>query len=457
VTEAGVQPILARLQRLHPKVIDLSLGRVLHLLQRLGNPQQRLPPVIHVAGTNGKGSTIAFLRAILQAHSQSAHVYTSPHLVRFNERIVVAGREITDPALALLLQRCEEANAGAPITFFEITTAAAFLAFAETPADVTLLETGLGGRLDATNVCDRPAVTAITPISLDHQGYLGDTIPAIAAEKAGILKPGVPCVVATQPPEAAAVITARAGALGIPLALQSEAVAECNHNRFSRPGKAASLAHAGACRSEWQVAPAGTGFRFRDAALDWQLPLPTLPGLHQLTNAGTAIAVLRCLPRFSLDEATVARGLQAASWPARLQHLSSGRLARALPAGWELWLDGGHNPGAAAVLADQLSRWRDRPRYLVIGLLASKDAEGFVQPLARHCEAAVAVAIPGEAGSLSAEALAALTANAGLPITPAADMVRALAILATRPGPARVLVCGSLYLAGSVLAANGAA
>lgn len=427
---------LARLNRLHPKVIDLSLERIERLLARLGHPERALPPVIHVAGTNGKGSVVAFLRAILEAHGHSAHVYTSPHLVHFHERIVVAGRVIDDDALTALLEECERANAGAPITFFEITTAAAFLAFARAPADFTLLETGLGGRLDATNVIARPAMTALTPISLDHQNFLGATLAQIAAEKAGILKPGVPCCCAHQESAAAAVIAERAAAIG------------------------AALLCAG---DRWRVRPNATGFRFEGAGLGLDLPPPGLAGAHQIANAGLAIA---CLANawlagsagLRLDAGRVAHGVRTVRWPARLERLATGPLPALLPAGWELWLDGGHNPGAAAALARQLAAWADRPTDLVFGMLRTKDPGGFLAPLVPHVRALRTLAIPNEAGSLSAAETAQLARDLGLAAIPAGGITEALAGLAAasapEQAPARVLICGSLYLAGAVLAAN---
>src|SRR5947208_3003629 len=312
--------LLAELKALHPRRMDLSLGRIERLLAALGNPQDRLPPVIHIAGTNGKGSTVATLRACLEAAVYRVHVYTSPHLVRFHERIRLAGQLIKEDSLLALLEECERANAGAPITFFEITTAAAFLAFARVPADIVLLETGLGGRLDTTNVVRRPAVTAITPVSLDHQAFLGDTVAAIAAEKAGILKPGVPSVIGPQPDDAASVIAARAAAIGAPL------------YRW---------------RQEWRCdADSPAGMRYEGGRWRLDLPPPALAGPHQIANAGTAIACLEQLSDFSLPAAAPADGVRHIDWPARLQQLQRGPLFEMLRPGWELWLDGGHNPAA---------------------------------------------------------------------------------------------------------------
>ena len=421
--------VLDRLTGLHPKVIDLSLGRIERLLDRLDRPQYHLPCVVHVAGTNGKGSVVAFLRAILEAAGLRVHAYTSPHLVRFSERIVVAGREIDEASLAEILEECEAANAGAPITFFEITTAAAFLAFARARADVTLLETGLGGRLDATNVVAMPALTAITPISLDHQSYLGQTIGAIAGEKAGILKPGVACVCAAQPAEAARVIRDRASSIGTPLVEEGR---------------------------DWSVDQAAGGLIFQDRVESLRLPAPALAGAHQYQNAGVAVACVRHLAHlFSVDVDAIGRGLCRVKWPARLQRIEGGRLPALLPEGWELWLDGGHNPGAASVLARHLMGWRDRPVYLVFGMLVSKDAEGFLATLSPYVDQVATIPVPGQPASLDAEEAAAIAARQGIRATAAKDISEALKVLAeTARTPARILVCGSLYLAGAVLTEN---
>jgi dihydrofolate synthase / folylpolyglutamate synthase len=420
--------MLERLSRLHPKLIDLSLGRVESLLAALGNPQDELPPVVHVAGTKGKGSTVAAMRACLEAAGYRVHAYISPHLVHFHERIRLAGRLIEEDALIALLEECEDANADEPITFFEITTAAAFLAFARTPADVVLLETGLGGRLDATNVVRRPAVTAITPVSLDHQAFLGDTIRAISGEKAGILKPSVTAVISPQPSEASTVIKARAAAVGAPLY---------------------SWQH------EWRCDASGTGMRYEGERWEFDLPLPSLIGAHQIVNAGTAIACLERLASFSVTREAIAYGLRHIDWPARLQLLHHGPLIDAVPADWEVWLDGGHNPLAGEVLGDVAAGWHDRPLYLVVGMMNTKDAAGFIAPLAKHARALWAVTIPGEKNALPAEAIAAAAGSVGLPAQTADSVLVAIRDIPMHEGNGRVLICGSLYFAGKVLAENG--
>ncbi|MFN0042560.1 MAG: bifunctional folylpolyglutamate synthase/dihydrofolate synthase [Alphaproteobacteria bacterium] len=426
--------ILVRLARLHPKLIDLSLGRIERLLAALGHPERHVPPAIHVAGTNGKGSTLAYLRAIFEAAGLRAHVYTSPHLVRFHERIRVAGFPVAEDVLSALLEECERANGAAPITFFEITTAAAFLAFARTPADVLLLEVGLGGRLDATNVIV-PALCAITPVSLDHQHYLGDTLVAIAGEKAGILKRLVPAIVAHQEAGAGAVIEARARACDAPLR---------RHGR------------------EWTAQPTPSGMVYRSAAREWHLPAPALPGRHQIANAGLAAAIAEAVePRFGLTAADVARGISTAQWPARMQRLRHGPLVNLLPPGSELWLDGGHNPAAGLAIAAMLDgaglESAGTPGFhLVIGMLATKDAGGFLAPLIGRAASLSTVAVPGSEASLDAKELAEHARALGATAEEADSVGGAVRRIAARArGPARVLICGSLYLAGSVLAENG--
>jgi dihydrofolate synthase/folylpolyglutamate synthase len=428
MTAQASDRVLERLGRLHPKLIDLSLGRVERLLAALGNPQDTLPPVVHVAGTNGKGSTIATLRACLEAGGYRVHAYTSPHLVRFHERIRLAGQLIEERTLIALLEECERANEGAPITYFEITTAAAFLAFVRTQADVLLLETGLGGRLDATNVIRRPAVTAITPISLDHQAFLGDTIAKIAGEKAGILKAGAPAVIGPQPLEAEAVIEAHAIGLGAPLL------------RWQR---------------EWCCEAANNGMHFSGDHWRFVLPWPSLLGAHQIVNAGTAIACLEQLQAFPLSSEGVASGLLHIEWPARMQRLTRGPLVAMVPPGWELWLDGGHNPGAGVILADVVANWRDRPLYLVVGMMNTKDAAGFLAPLAPYAKRLTGVTIPLEENPLPAEAIAASARSVGVPATTATSVDAALAGFIAESTRGRVLICGSLHFAGTVLAENG--
>lgn len=426
-----IDAVLDRLTRLHPKVIDLSLDRVRALLARLGNPQDHLPPVIHVAGTNGKGSTVANLRAICEAAGLTVHVYTSPHLVRFAERIRIAGNLPTDAELLALLEEVEQVNGAEPITFFEVTTAAAFLAFSRTPAHVVILETGLGGRLDATNVVNRPAATVITPVELDHQQFLGDALAAIAGEKAGILKPGVPCVSARQLPEAAAVLRRKAAELGASLLMEGE--------DFS------------------VAASADGGMLYGGPKGQRLLPSPGLAGEFQRHNSALAVAAIeQALPQ--IGTAAMALGIASTRWPARLQRLTQGPLVDMLPPNWELWLDGGHNPHAAhAIAAHARTAWNDKPLLAVLGMLGTKDVAGYLAPLAPIFASLRAVAIPGEAQTLGAEDVALAAAQAACAdAAPASSVEAALRGLtaAHTAHAARVLICGSLYLAGSVLAEN---
>lgn len=421
---AAADAILQRLTMLHPKVIDLSLDRMLRLLADLGDPQHRIPPAIHVAGTNGKGSTQAFIRAGLESAGLRVHAYTSPHLAYFNERIRLAGALISDEMLADTLAEVETVNAGRPITFFEVTTAAAFLAFSRVPADFTLLEVGLGGRLDATNVIDAPRLTVITPVSIDHTQYLGDTLVQIAGEKAGILKRAVPGIVGRQLPQALEVIEGRAARLGCPLSVAGQ---------------------------HWTVARDGDALVFQDERGLLDLPLPALPGPHQIDNAGIAIAALRALG-FGQDEAAAA--MTGVNWPARMQRLTHGPLVQAA-AGCDLWLDGGHNPAGGEAVAATLDLMPRKPTHLVCGMLNTKDVAGYMRPLAARADSLTAVSIEGEAATLSAEATAAAAEGVGIPAGTASDVAQAVAAVARRHPGARILICGSLYLAGRVLRDNG--
>lgn len=420
--EAGSDVLLRRMMTLHPKIIDLTLGRVERLLASLGHPERAVPPVVHVAGTNGKGSTLAMMRAGLEGAGLRVHAYTSPHLARFHERIRVAGALIGEDALAGLLDECLAANGGETITFFEATTAAAFLAFARTPADWTLLEVGLGGRMDATNVVARPALTVITPVSLDHQQYLGDTLAEIAGEKAGILKRGVPCVVGPQQPEALAVIEDRAARLGAPLLVHGQ---------------------------HWHCQQDRGRMVFQDETGLLDLPLPNLAGPHQIQNAGAALMALRTLGAGSA-EAAVSR----AEWPARMQRLRHGPLVEAAPEA-EIWLDGGHNPAGGSAVAATLATMPARPTHLICGMLNTKDVEGFLRPLAPFAADLHAVSIDGEAATLPASATSAAAQSVGLTAVEAASVQDALGDIVAGDPRARVLICGSLYLAGQVLRRNG--
>jgi dihydrofolate synthase/folylpolyglutamate synthase len=417
---------LERLRALHPLRIDLSLDRMLRLCAALGDPQDHLPPVIHVAGTNGKGSTVATLRAIAEAAGLKVHVFTSPHLVRFVERIRLAGSLITEDHLAQVLERVEAANAGLPITFFEITAAAALAAFAEVPADLCIIEVGLGGILDATNVVSRPAVCVITPVDMDHREFLGDTIALIAAEKAGILKPGVPAFIARQNDEAMAVIEAAARKTRSPLTVMGQQA---------------------------------DGWRDQDRLLVqtetalYDLPLPSLYGAHQIDNAALAVLAALALNDPRIDEAALARGVTTVRWPARFQRLTAGPLAdRAGRAGCDLWLDGGHNPHAARALAAALStlQARDgRPVALICGMLGNKDALGFFEAFADLTPKVFTVGFDADAAA-DPEGLAQSAKAAGLDAKACNGVSEALD-LALAEGTPRIMICGSLYLAGEVL------
>ncbi len=421
---AGSDAVLERMMTLHPKIIDLTLDRMHRLLAALDHPERRLPPVIHIAGTNGKGSTQAMIRAGLEAGGAKVHAYTSPHLARFHERIRLAGELISEPALTALLDECVAANGGESITFFEITTAAAMLAFARTPADWTLLEVGLGGRLDATNVVDEPRLTIITPVSIDHQQYLGETLPEIAGEKAGILKRGVPVIIGPQAPEGLEVIEARAARLGAPVLAFGQ-----HWHCFEDRGRMV--------------------FQDENGLLD--LPLPNLPGPHQIQNAGAALAALRHL---GADEAACEAAVTRAFWPARMQRLRTGPLAESAPQ-VELWLDGGHNPAGGEAVAATLARMPARETHLICGMLNTKDVAGYMRPLAAHAVHLHAVEIPGEKNTLPAEVTRDAARAAGLPADTAPSVAAALSDIAAGNPQARVLICGSLYLAGQVLRENG--
>jgi folylpolyglutamate synthase/dihydrofolate synthase len=429
----GSDIILERLLKLHPKKIDLVLDRVQRLLAALGHPEKRLPPVIHVAGTNGKGSTCAFCRAMLEAQGLKVHVYASPHLVFFHERIRLAGDLITESELAALLEECERVNDGQPITFFEITTAAAMLAFSRHKADALVLEVGLGGKYDATNVIEHPRAAVITPIGLDHAEFLGTDIAGIAAEKAGIIKRGSRVIVGAQEDIPRDVILRRADALGAPVtAFGQDFFAHQEHGRMV--------------------------YQDMDGLLD--LPLPRLVGRHQIENAATAIAALRVTEW--VKDAAIEKGLRTVEWPARMQRLTHGPLIDIAPKGAEVWLDGGHNPhGASAVarvMAD-LEERAEKPLYLITGMLANKDSIGFFSAfrgLARHV---VTISIPGNENSLGAGALYDRARNAGLEASPAEDvedaMLQVAAMARLDEDTPRILICGSLYLAGTILAENG--
>ena len=424
MTTAGSDAILDRMMALHPKIIDLTLDRVWRLLGALDNPQNRLPPVIHIAGTNGKGSTQAMIRAGLEGAGLRVHAYTSPHLARFHERIRLAGALIDEDALTSLLDQCYAANDEQNITYFEITTCAALQAFAQTEADFTLLEVGLGGRLDATNVVDRPAATVITPVSLDHQQFLGDTLPEIAGEKAGIIKRGIPCVVGPQEDAALEVIERCAAKLGAPLHVYGQ---------------------------HWHVRQEHGRLVYEDETGLLDLPRPALMGAHQIQNAGVALAVLRLL---DIGEAAYQPAMSKAEWPARMQRLRHGPLVEKA-ASAELWLDGGHNPAAGEALSELLRELPKRPVHLICGMLNTKDVSGYLRPLAHVSDSLTAVSIPGETNTLNADETASIAASVGFKATTAENVTDAIEAIVKTSSDARVLICGSLYLAGAVLRENG--
>ena len=415
--------ILERMMALHPKVMDLTLGRVWRLLERLGSPEKVLPPVIHIAGTNGKGSTLSMLRAGIEESGLSAHAYTSPHLERFHERIRLAGTLIRENSLSSVLDECYNANRPDQITYFEITTCAAILAMARVPADYTLLEVGLGGRLDATNVIDKPKLCVITPISVDHEALLGNTLAKIAFEKAGIIKKGVPVVVGPQQQEAMDVI--------------EEVAEKCN---------APLIAYG----KQWHASCEKHRLLFQDETGLCDLPLPVLPGAHQIANAGMAIAALRHL-NFRQD--TLEAAMTQAYWPARMQRLSSGNLVD-LAGAAELWLDGGHNPAAGEALARHLATLAPKPNYMLCGMLNTKDIAGYLTPFVPHVTELVGVSIPNEINTLSAEQTVDYSRGVGITAQTAQTVREAIEIIVQKDPLARILLCGSLYLAGEVLRQN---
>ena len=438
IDTARSDTLLAALKTLHPLLIDLSLDRIRVLLAKLGSPEKRLPPVIHVAGTNGKGSTTALLKAMFEAAGRRVHVYTSPHLVRFHERISVPGddgksRPISEDRLIDLLARVAAVNDGDPMTFFEITTAAAFQAFAEIPADVVILEVGLGGDFDATNVIDRPALSIITPVAMDHAEKLGDTLAKIARVKAGILKTDAQAVISLQEPEALDVIRARARDVRAPIFVWGE-----DYDTFAQNGRLV--------------------YQSEDEVLD--LPLPALIGRHQIVNAGAAIAAAQLLKPLGMTDKAIERGLITVRWPARMQRLEAGLLSAHLPADAELWLDGGHNPHGAAAIAQTLADLEERaskPVCLIVGMMGLKDAEGFLKPFRGLARRLITVPIPGaHEAPFEPATLAGIAVKLGFSAQIASSVPAALDQLkATERGPLRVLICGSLYLAGHVLALHG--
>ncbi|APH57837.1 Dihydrofolate synthase [Granulibacter bethesdensis] len=423
MSKGRTEAVIERLHGLHPKMIDLSLGRLEALLEKLGHPERSLPPVVHVAGTNGKGSTCAFLRALAEAAGQRVHVYISPHLVQFNERIRLAGELVSEPVLVEALEEVERVNAGAPITVFEVITAVALLLFSRVPADLCVVEVGLGGRFDATNVVT-PVVSAIASISIDHREYLGDDIRGIAAEKAGILKSGAPGVTGLQQPEVLEVLDREAAKQGVSLLARDR---------------------------DWHIARHGNGLRYSDADGAVDLPLPALPGEHQLDNAGIAVAAMRAAAKTAIPLSWLAEGLARAEWPARMQRLT-GLLAKDLPDGWELWLDGGHNPGAGVMLAGHLRGWKDRPAHVIVGMKQAKDAGQFLASVLPEADTVWAIAEPGQYLALPVEAIVRASGGKAIPGPTVREAMAAILKQAEAGSvPGRILICGSLYLAGEIL------
>lgn len=437
--------ILERLTRLHPKAIDLTLGRTERLLGKLGNPHQRLAPVVHVAGTNGKGSLIAFLRAILEAAGYRVQAYTSPHLIKFAERIRLVNGQIGETELGKTLAECERVNAGEPITYFEITTAAAFLAFSREEADISLIEVGLGGRFDSTNVISTPRLTAITPVSLDHQAFLGNTLAKIAREKAGIIKPRVPLVLAKQPRRVRETIL-----------------------KHSQEAAAPVIAHAadrGAdVGSSWRHSSGKGGFVLRVGADRVDLPPPALLGQHQQANAAQAAVCAKLLDEFQISDAAIAEGISTAAWPGRLQRIRNGEIGPTLPGDPEVWFDGGHNAAAARALGITLDDWQavdPRPLFVIVGMIATKQARHLIQPLARRAQAMATVPIVSGAVSQPPSKLADIVASCGTPVVAVDSVETALKAISTAQPPfaatdqaPRILITGSLYLAAEVLNAT---
>jgi dihydrofolate synthase/folylpolyglutamate synthase len=428
-----LRELIARLSALHPKRIDLDLERIHRLLERLDHPERRLPPVIHVAGTNGKGSTIAYLRAILEAAGLRVHVFTSPYLVRINECFRLGGALVGDDELRAALEHCERADAGAPITIFEMETAAAFFLFAQRPADVVLLEVGLGGRLDATNVIEVPLASVIAPVGMDHTEFLGETLTAIAGEKAAIIKRDVPAICAEQSPEVMAVIEQQARRMHAPL-------------------------HAAG--QQWHVNVERGRLVYQDDRGLMDLAAPKLFGRHQFDNAGLAIATLRAQDEFRIENAAFETGIVNAEWPARMQRLASGALVDQAPPGCELWLDGGHNADGGRVVAAALGDLEERvsrPLVVIAGMMANKDASAFLANFAGLTRHIIAVQIPDRDNAMPPDTLADAARQLGMRVETSASVEAALHSLArlAYEVPPRILITGSLYLAGHVLATNG--
>ena len=424
MSKRKTQTILSRLMELHPKTIDLSLGRIERLLGLLGNPEKKLPPIVHVAGTNGKGSVIAMLNAILRCSGYDIHTYTSPHLINFNERITLCGHLIKDEIIQSILNECEQVNDGAPITFFEITTAAAFVAFNRVKADILLLEVGLGGRLDATNVVS-PLISAITSVSIDHQQFLGDTITEIAREKAGILKTKTPAIIGIQTQESLKVIEERAKKINVP-------IYRGNY--------------------EWEIKPTKNGMIFHDETSSLHLPSPILLGDHQIDNAGIAVATAKHLSKDKfkkINSRSIIEGIKTTVWAGRMQQVTWAGLASE----WQLWLDGGHNSGASKAICSYIESWGNSPVHIIIGMIETKNVKDFIIPIAKNSMSITTLAIPGQPASVDPSIMLSYLNSIDIDKRQAVDIKSAISQIHAdfKNSPGRILVCGSLYLVGEVL------
>ena len=422
------EKILKRLESLHPKQIDLSLNRIKILLKRLGNPERKLPPTIHVAGTNGKGSTLAFLRSIFEENNYKVHVYTSPHLINFNERIRLNSKIITNNFLIELLEECEFYNKNEPITFFEITTAAAYLAFSKISSDVLLLETGLGGRFDATNVITTTVCSVLTPISMDHMNFLGNSIKSITKEKVGIFKKNIPAVISKQNIESSAIINTESKRKNVKL---------YEFNKF------------------WKVSQINpTNFNIQVGKENFSIPVPKLFGHHQLYNSGTAFTVSKVQKTLKLRDDLTFRGIKKTFWPARMQKLKNGNLKKIVGKNFELWLDGGHNKHASDMLRFNLDDWKESNLFLIFGMLSNKEPKEFLNEIIKYFENLYVLPVHGHE-YVKSSCLKKIYFNYKQKIKSKTKVEFALEDIKNRYKEGKIIICGSLYLAGEILKKNG--